>query len=270
MPRHYRKKTSKRKPTRYRRKKKYNPYTSNKLSPFPTSERRTLRYHQSVTINPGTGGAFTTFRANSLFDPFQPFGGHQPRGFDELMSYYKFYEVLHAKMTIKFAWNLTADIPVNCGIALRSLLAEQMNTADDILENTKRVYGTLKADLDSQVVKTYSLNLRKFFNVKNLIDNEQYKGTSLSDPSEVVYFHPFVYSLNPGGDAAPIVMDIMIEFDSLFTDPEYTAASTLLKDRLSMLPRSEAKPTEPKEPSETESVIHDNIEYETILVPKKR
>jgi len=48
-------------------------------------------------------GTETSFRLNSLFDPYFSAGGHQPYGFDQITPFYEFYQVTRADITITFS-----------------------------------------------------------------------------------------------------------------------------------------------------------------------
>lgn len=63
-----------------------------------------LRYHETFSINPALGGVpgLYTFRSNSCFDPNLTGVGHQPRGFDQIMTMYQFLAVQEAQIEIWF------------------------------------------------------------------------------------------------------------------------------------------------------------------------
>lgn len=81
--------------------------TSNRL--LRTKQQVVLRYSDSFALNPTTGGfpASKNFRATSLTDPDYDLGGHQPRGFDQLMSLYGHYFVDEVLCEVFFDFNST-------------------------------------------------------------------------------------------------------------------------------------------------------------------
>jgi len=81
-----------------------------RLSPtwniLPRSTIKTLIYTEVFNTTSGATGATgstTSFALNSLFDPAQNIGGHQPYGFDQLAAWYKNY-IVH-----NVAWELNVS-----------------------------------------------------------------------------------------------------------------------------------------------------------------
>ena len=70
--------------------------------------RTALRYHETFDINPTVGGvpAQYNFRSNSCYDPNFSGIGHQPRGFDQIMSMYQYLAVREAQIEV---WFTTSD-----------------------------------------------------------------------------------------------------------------------------------------------------------------
>ncbi|HIA02129.1 MAG TPA: hypothetical protein EYN66_09490, partial [Myxococcales bacterium] len=52
----------------------------------------------------GTAVLQYRFRANGMFDPQVPLGGHQPRGFDEFMDAYDMFTVLGSKISVSWMY----------------------------------------------------------------------------------------------------------------------------------------------------------------------
>ena len=69
-----------------------------------TKQDCVLRYHESFSLNPGTAGvpSFYTFRANSCYDPNYTGTGHQPRGYDQIMSMYQYLAVREVQIEVWF------------------------------------------------------------------------------------------------------------------------------------------------------------------------
>lgn len=259
IPRRYGKKKKS-----YHHRRRTSPWTSAKLNPFPRITRRTLRYQQEVELNPGTGGSHTTFRGNGLFDPYQPLGGHQPRGFDQMMQFYAQYCVMRTKMTCEFVWSGSANVACHVGIALRSTPTEQMAQPIDILENPRRVVKVLPADVENSRTVTYTWNAKKYFGVSNPQDNEEMRGTVTTDPKELAYLNPFVIPVNPFVDPNVVSISTLIEYDVLFMEPDETSSSLLmLPESGKVLPQSKAPQIHVKPES-----MADEEEYETIRVRK--
>lgn len=134
------------------------------------------------------GIAYYTFSANGLFDPDISGAGHQPRGFDQLMTLYDHYTVLGCKITAKFQ---TPSSDVNdfiCGIALADNASFSISQPRDFLENS---YGNSKplnggAGAMSTTVTKY-VSIRKFLGRSKPLSDPQLKGDNTSNPTEQAY-----------------------------------------------------------------------------------
>lgn len=82
------------------------------VMPLPSSKRSKIKYCQYVQLDAGAGLASTqTFSANSLYDPDVSGAGHQPRGFDQMMTMYRYYTVLGATIEVQ-AITVGGTIPI--------------------------------------------------------------------------------------------------------------------------------------------------------------
>lgn len=68
--------------------------------PLPKAITVRMRYVSQFPLNPAIGTpTFYQLSANGLYDPDVTGGGHQPNGFDQMMSLYNHYEVLKSECT---------------------------------------------------------------------------------------------------------------------------------------------------------------------------
>ena len=82
--------------------------------PVPDSKVVKMRYVDQFTIDPGLGTAgHISLRANGLFDPYVPVGGHQPYSFDQYMEFYNRYTVLGSKITVTFSAGTQMTVGIN-------------------------------------------------------------------------------------------------------------------------------------------------------------
>lgn len=98
-----------------------------------------LRYHETFTVNPGVGGTpgIYVFRSNSCYDPNFTGVGHQPRGFDQIMTMYQYLAVRECQMEV---WFTTSDgAPVIASIAARNV-GTTSATRDSVMEQKTAVY----------------------------------------------------------------------------------------------------------------------------------
>ena len=97
--------------------------------PFGKQFYTTLRYNEAHTFSAGGAANFASsykFNLNSLYDPNESGLGHQPMGFDELMSIYEKYTVVGAKITVCFL----GDTTVPSVVGLRLIDGNTAATAD--------------------------------------------------------------------------------------------------------------------------------------------
>lgn len=180
-----------------------------------------LKYATRVVIDPNITASHHVFSANGLYDPDITGTGHQPLGFDQLMTFYDHYQVIGAKITVDFiSTNQTgADVSTYiCGVDLRD--STTVNTdPDSLMEQgtaSYRVCTTSNANQKVRVRKGFSQ--RKFFtNVK--VGNRTYQGTSLAQPGEQAYFHVFVAPIGAINSAAMTAV-ITIDYLAVFTEPK--------------------------------------------------
>lgn len=97
---------TKRKP-RSRYSNKVTLYKNIKVGGVPKSKIVKMRYVDNISINPSTSIASEIYRANSCFDPQYSLGGHQPMGFDQSFTDYKYGRVLGSKITVQCIPNNT-------------------------------------------------------------------------------------------------------------------------------------------------------------------
>lgn len=218
MPRKYT--VAKRRRRRYRRKKK-----KYKI-PTIISSRHTcrLKYLEQVDLNPGTGGsAHQVFRANGLFDPNASVGGHQPRGFDQMMALFDHYTVIGAKIRADFmsTGNTTNHI---CLISTQDDAVTQTDPAAYI-ENKYTTYKYQGGSDTQPVTITKAVNPAKFLGRTNPLDDDELRGDALADPTEGVFFHVSTFAPNFTGNPDIINTMVSIEYVVVFSEPKLIPGS---------------------------------------------
>lgn len=201
--------------------------TSPQGTAFPRNRIVKLRYVENVTIDPGAV-AFAEFayRANSIFDPNQTGGGHQPMGHDQWSTFYNRWTVIGAKISANVVCP-TASTPSISGITLSDLSTTGHTTVHGLMERPKtswRLMSTSTAVQPKRVSNTYSA--KKFFNLANIKDNQDRLGAVFgADPSTVAYFHCFTGS-HDGSTNLPVhYWTIKITYIVLLSHPRELAQS---------------------------------------------
>lgn len=236
---YYRKKT-------YRKKRRYKKRTSyvntmnrrSFLNPFPHKSLLgnklavKLKYNANFTLQAeGTGQPEShILRTNGLVDPDFTSGGHQPRGFDEIMPLYRHFTVVKSTATAWFApakdIGGTADGLVHmCGIAVDSNNVVQPTIAA-YLEGRNvryRCCGNSTAGLPISVSNSYTPG--KYLAIKNPLGVSELKGDSTTDPTEGVFYHVFIAPLAFAVSQGLIMVNVSIDYWVIFTEPNLPSES---------------------------------------------
>lgn len=217
---------------------------------FPTSMVSTLRYTTRQEFTPtSTTTQALTFRANDLFDPEAAVGGHQPRGFDEMMELYKTFTVTSSKIFVNWMYegydgpsttdstnkyiqgrasisDCPAAAPCICGI-MRS--AEGYGSSIQIAEQMEkdRTSWTVITPQSEAKVSSSKSQLSDFFGKQDLVAADGYSGTDSASPDNQAYYHVFAArgSDDYPSDQVKLVAFITLEYRATFSEPKPLAAS---------------------------------------------
>lgn len=211
---------------------------------FATSMVSTLRYTERLDLAPsGTDTVAWSFRANDMFDPLANTGGHQPRGFDNLMALYENFTVTSSKISVNWMYegyngptslgttghliqggdeitDAPALAPVICGI-MRS--ADTYGSALPVqkqMEKDRTNWTVLTPTSGARVTSSRS-QLSEFFGKQDLVAADGYSGTSAVSPQNQAYYHIFAAR---GSDDYPagtckVTAFVTIEYRATFTKP---------------------------------------------------
>lgn len=199
-------------------------YTPHK--PLSTSIKTITRYSDfNVTMNPGIGGAAASyvFSLNGLYDPDITGGGHQPIGFDQLISMYDHYTVIYAKATVIFS---NQDPTYSQIVALQIKDTNTTTTdMDNVLENAGTVYTVVTPNLTGGQTKQLSISCAPsaFFG-KKVMGSTTYQGSMNSNPSDQVFLH-CITQPQFVNDTSEVRASVLIEYTAVFTEPKTLAGS---------------------------------------------
>lgn len=197
------------------------------------SKRVTLPYYEQKLSRTGTAGAITNylFSANGCYDPNITSTGHQPMGFDTMMTYYEQFTVMASKITVCFVSN--GNNAFRAGIALSPDTTGAVT--GDVVEN-----GLIKfVVLDSPYVPSISpggggarckevslnCNCASYFGRKTLremLNDTTLAGNAASNPTEQVYYDIVTWGAFYSDDTN-CVFDVVIEYDVIFWEPRKVA-----------------------------------------------
>mgnify|MGYP000665845920 FL=1 len=201
---------------------------------FPKNKLVSLRYVWQGALDASAGGlASKQFNLNGMYDPEVAVGGHQPRGFDQLMAAYNRYCVVSVKAQFINLNNDTSNDnpPQYFGLKVSSSATEIASySAVDLLESRQKVkmaeggmiYPTIhKADSISgrpSVMKLWSA--KKYFG-GTVVGSDEHTGTASANPTsssrailDCWVGHPSS-SVNPASGSYLVILDYV----ALFTEP---------------------------------------------------
>ena len=154
--------------------------------PFGKQFYTKLRYNEAHTFSAGGAANFASsykFNLNNLYDPNETGAGHQPLGFDELMSIYEKYTVVGAKITACFVGDTT--VPSAVGLRLvdgnESAIADKKKAIENGDSNWS--YMTTANGGNNRIILKKNVSIKKFFNLANIVGNENYTKTATAEPA---------------------------------------------------------------------------------------
>ncbi len=208
---------------------------------FGQSKTVKLRYVQTISLNANTSGnadaSHIKFSCNSLFDPDQTGGGHQPMGYDQICTWFTSYQAISARISVTYVpVTEMFTIPAMVGITLdndATFVGKNMNS---ILEEGKvkprqRMFVGAPASINAGKTRTISqaVSLPRFYHVprKAWRAYENTVANCGASPAEQTYFVVWCVAnpLAPVVDPPAYQFQVMIEYVCTFFDPLDVVAS---------------------------------------------
>jgi len=233
------KKTAKRRQGLIARYKKYQRrrrqgLTNFSLQVLPIVQFKKMRYADTATLSISSGlDTQKIYSLNGMYDPDVTGGGHQPLGFDQMLSLYNKYCVLGAKISVRMRNGSTGNTyPMNL-IGEKSLLSSltyssgsqalEKPTCKIITSNTSasNVYNPEKN-------MTFWFSAKRQFRAKNrrdLLSVNHYSGDSGGNPDQQVFFYLTYQAQDKQLTTATTYVDVVIEYIAAFHDRKQLAQS---------------------------------------------
>ncbi len=135
-------------------------YSSTSL--LPMTKLVTLPYAMEFLAS-SAGFSYNTFYSHNCHDPDYTGGGHQPRGWDQLKVFFKFYRVLSCKVHARFSWEETPSQSACVGIYVDDDSSFDYSTTTDLYErNGYRLTKNLNPDRDAVVTAQETVDIDKW------------------------------------------------------------------------------------------------------------
>lgn len=194
--------------------------------PMPFKFKFQTRYAQNFSLNPGASGtaAVNVFRANDLYDPDLTGVGHQPVGFDQIMTMYNHFTVIASKIRVSFFNEDSARAPF-VGIALQGGSAVEADLLRYI-ENGACRYERVgeQGTGGSHTTVTMQCNVSQWLGRPSLLSEDDCRGSTAGSPTEQVYYHVWA-APNSSADHGNINCLVQIDYVAILTEPKDLSAS---------------------------------------------
>lgn len=187
-------------------------------TPYKNIMTTKLRYSQSLQLVGGGPGAPSgwSFNATGLYDPDYTGVGHQPRGFDQLMTMYDHFVVIQARCTVWFASPTAGTINNMCALSLADN-GSTITSSNSIMEYGNRVVKPLPHT--GEPIKLTYVYTPRFLGRKNPMSDPELKGSTTANPAEGAFFHASVFSLNGTANTAPTDISVVIDYVVKLIEP---------------------------------------------------
>lgn len=172
-----------------------------------------------VVANVIAGSAWRMINVNSLFDPDHQIGGHQPAGFDHMMTQYQQYKVIGFKCEAMFVNHDRSDEtggPINCFLWGSESSSGAANHDTRLIMEDPRSRTTLLgvAESGNEMKKlTYKWSY-KMYGKKG----DSVQGSSGTNPSDMWYMN-FAIAQTTSGHLDNVTVQLKLTYIAKFTQP---------------------------------------------------
>lgn len=161
-----------------------------------------------------------TFCANGLYDPDITGTGHQPIGFDQLMSFYNHYTVIGAKIRVDYLPNSTSPTTAQSYVGIEmSGNVTPVTTIPTLFEQGNSVYRVLgTANSGRPLSLTKKCSMKRELSQPPMSCDEN-AGTASTNPSEKVYFHIWQTAISSSFEPTAVNCLVTIDFVAVLHEP---------------------------------------------------
>jgi len=184
---------------------------------FPDQMTSTLRYSQYFFQNSASGAmTVTPIHANSMYDPYQPAGGHQPMYYDNLMLIYNHWVVLKATMKITWVGTTTSEVPCVVGVYVNDDATTVPSGYTAACEQSSARFSIMPSSATDLPVTIYAppYDAVKTFG-PNPMGNSALRGAAGSNPTETNFWSVFMAVID-GSSTASAYCKIDVTYTAVF------------------------------------------------------
>lgn len=195
-------------------------------TPMPSTFPTRLRYFSNFTVNPGAAGTagVHVFSANGAYDPDITGAGHQPRGFDNIATMYKTYQVIKSSISVWYSSRNSNTYGCICGVALKDYAGAETD-AMEYLEYGKQHNAMLPFGQGAPAVNiTLNFDQRYSSGDLSIGQDDTLEGTVSANPAKQFYYHCFVEPIQ-SVDEASIDCYAIVDYYCVFNEPAPVTAS---------------------------------------------
>lgn len=243
--------------------------TRTPLMPAFVQTKRMLYYEPNLSLSvPITGIPVSyAFTANGLYDPNITGSGHQPMGFDQMMSLYEQYTVVRSSITVTFRPHGS----ICFGVSL-SPDTSAFTSSPGLVENGLSKYVCASGFATEVGGKFPSLTLhcdvRGYFGQRTsreMLNNTNLFGTAAANPTEQVYFLVNAWQgIGIAGGGISLDFECILAYDAIFWEPRKLGPSFKTP-----IPRFKDSDCKFASPTLVNDIMEKNVEVLVAPPPKK-
>lgn len=198
-------------------------YYSSRNTPLKTSQKAVFRYSEFISMNPGASGiaASNIFSANGLFDPNITGVGHQPRGFDQLMSLYDHYVVTNCKVEL-FVTQNSSNQTSNVFCVFTDTATSVFSNYNELFEYPTSKVLQLGQTTGGECPGYLTMNIEppKFLGRKSPMSDPELKGNASSNPAEGAFIQIFAGPGDESSDTGNVYVRVLITYEAQLIEPK--------------------------------------------------
>lgn len=210
---------------------KKRPYRMTRIARQPrlgvaSQQMVTLRYVDNLVLDPTIATiASHMYNCNGVYDPDQTGVGHQPRMFDQWMTFYSHCVVIGSKITIH-ALNAGTTGASNQIVGVRiSPNTTSYAVPNEYLEDEWSKYKTLGLTGAGQQTITHKFSPKTFLGRSKPLSDPQLKNSASANCTENAFFDVFACSINGSDDPSGVDVLVVIDYICMFIEPLHVGQS---------------------------------------------